>query len=80
MYGVPCVRVGPCMECVLQCAAVGCSVLQRVAVCCSVLQCVAMCCGPCMECAAGARSTVGAPVQVQHTLYTTATKSLPGCN
>jgi len=30
--------------CVLQCAAVCCSVLQCVAVCCSVLQCVVVCC------------------------------------
>jgi len=32
------------LQCVLQCAAVCCSVLQCVAVCCSVSQCVAVCC------------------------------------
>jgi len=34
-----------CFICLLQCAAVCCSVLQCAAVCCSVLQRVAVCCG-----------------------------------
>jgi len=38
----PCATL--CLQPVLQCVAVCCSVLQRVAVCCSVLQCVAARC------------------------------------